>query len=465
MAKNRIQYVCTECGFASPKWNGCCPGCGKWNTLEEEFPELSPAPHKAVDLSGRIRRIGEVGGEEEIRYSTGCGELDRVLGGGLVKGSIVLLGGEPGIGKSTLLLQICEYLGQGHDVLYVSGEESARQLGLRAQRLGVAPDRLFILTETDAQAVCDTIAAAKPDIVIIDSIQTMQIAQIASTPGSLTQVRECTNLFMHTAKRLEIPTFIVGHVNKDGAIAGPKVMEHIVDTVLFFEGERHMSYRVLRAVKNRFGSTNEIGVFDMQDKGLREVENPSQMLLAGRPLGVSGTCIACVMEGSRPILAEVQTLISKSTYATPKRTATGFDYNRMSLLLAVLEKRFGLSYAALDVYLNIVGGFRLDEPAGDLPVALALYSSLTEKPLPDKLIAIGEVGLAGEIRNVSHIVGRVQEARRMGFEVCIVPKQALGALPKSSRSLRIFGVSTLRQAFGALAKLEEEKRLEVRSEK
>ena len=459
MAKNRIQYICTECGYESPKWNGCCPGCGKWNTLEETLPEtlsVTGAARKSVDLSGRIRRIGEIGMEEEVRYSTGCGELDRVLGGGLVKGSIVLLGGEPGIGKSTLLLQICEYLGRGHDVLYVSGEESARQLGLRAQRLGVAPERLFILTETDAQAVCDTIAAAKPGIVIIDSIQTMQITQLSSTPGSLTQVRECTNLFMHTAKRLEIPTFIVGHVNKDGAIAGPKVMEHIVDTVLFFEGERHMSYRVLRAVKNRFGSTNEIGVFDMQDKGLREVENPSQMLLAGRPLGVSGTCIACVMEGSRPILAEVQTLISRSTFSAPKRTATGFDYNRMSLLLAVLEKRFGLSYAAMDVYLNIVGGFRLDEPAGDLPVALALYSSLTEKPLPDKLIAIGEVGLAGEIRNVSHIVGRVQEARRMGFEVCIVPKQALGALPKSSRSLRIFGVSSLRQAFSALAKLEAE---------
>ena len=462
MAKrDKIQYNCTECGYVSSKWSGCCPGCGTWNTLEEVLPSetgaASGGTRPLTDLSSRIHTISDITSENEVRYSTGCGELDRVLGGGLVKGSIVLLGGEPGIGKSTLLLQICQFLGSDHNVLYVSGEESARQLKLRADRLHVASDRLYILTETDAQAICDTIGVSKPDIVIIDSIQTMQLTHISSTPGSLTQVRECTNLFMHTAKRLEIPTFIVGHVNKDGAIAGPKVMEHIVDTVLFFEGERHMSYRVLRAVKNRFGSTNEIGVFDMQDKGLREGENPSQMLLAGRPLGVSGTCIDCVMEGSRPILAEVQTLVAKSGFTSPKRTSTGFDNNRMSLILAVLEKRFGLSYGAFDVYLNIVGGFRLDEPAGDLPVALALDSALTDRALPDTLIAIGEVGLAGEIRNVSHIVQRVQEARRMGFEVCIVPKQALNALPKSTKSLRIFGVSSLRQAFSVLAKLDAEK--------
>lgn len=462
MAKQpRIEYICTECGHISTKWNGCCPGCGQWNTLEERLSSDMQMPggknRPLTDLSNRIHVISDISTDREVRYGTGCGELDRVLGGGLVKGSIVLLGGEPGIGKSTLLLQICQFLGEKYNVLYISGEESARQLKLRAQRLEVTSDRLFILTETDAQAICDTIGASKPDVVIIDSIQTMQITQLSSTPGSLTQVRECTNLFMHSAKRLEIPMFIVGHVNKDGAIAGPKVMEHIVDTVLFFEGERHMSCRVLRAIKNRFGSTGEIGMFEMQDKGLKEVANPSQMLLAGRPLGVSGTCIACVMEGSRPILAEIQTLVSKSGFASPKRTATGFDYNRMSLILAVLEKRFGLNYGALDVYLNIVGGFKLDEPAGDLPVALALYSSLTEKALTDSLIAIGEVGLAGEIRNVAHIVQRVQEARRMGFEVCIVPKQALAALPKSSRSLRIFGVSSLRQAFNVLAKLESEK--------
>ncbi|MDE6657663.1 MAG: DNA repair protein RadA [Oscillospiraceae bacterium] len=455
--KEKMQFICTECGWTSPKWNGCCQGCGAWNTLEEVAPVANQAVKNFTNLADKIHLISDISSENEIRYHTGSSELDRVLGGGLVKGSIVLLGGEPGIGKSTLLLQICQFMGKNYKILYVSGEESGRQIKLRAERLGVVSNNLYILTETDAQAICDTISTVRPNIVIIDSIQTMQITQISSVSGSLTQVRECTNLFMHTAKTLEIPTFIVGHVNKDGAIAGPKVMEHIVDTVLFFEGERHMSYRILRAVKNRFGSTNEIGVFDMQEKGLQEVENPSQMLLAGRPLGVSGTCIACVMEGSRPILAEVQTLVSKSGYASPKRTATGFDYNRMALLLAVLEKRFGLSYGALDVYLNIVGGFKLDEPAGDLPVALALYSSLTDKIIPDKLIAIGEIGLAGEVRNVSHIIKRVEEARRMGFETCIVPKQALTALPKSSQTLRIFGVDSLRQAFRVLAKLETEK--------
>ena len=454
--KEKMQFVCTECGWTSPKWNGCCQSCGAWNTLEEVTPVANQAMKTFTNLSDKIHLISDISSENEIRYHTGSSELDRVLGGGLVKGSIVLLGGEPGIGKSTLLLQICQFMGKDYKILYISGEESGRQIKLRAERLGVISDNLYILTENDAQAICDTIYTVKPNIVIIDSIQTMRITQISSTPGSLTQVRECTNLFMHTAKTLEIPIFIVGHVNKDGAIAGPKVMEHIVDTVLFFEGERHMSYRILRAVKNRFGSTNEIGVFDMQEKGLQEVENPSQMLLAGRPLGVSGTCIACVMEGSRPILAEIQALVSKSGYSSPKRTATGFDYNRMSLLLAVLEKRFGLSYGALDVYLNIVGGFKLDEPAGDLPVALALYSSLTDKIIPDKLIAIGEIGLAGEVRNVSHIIKRVEEARRMGFETCIVPKQALTALPKSSQTLRIFGVDSLRQAFRVLAKLETE---------
>ncbi len=456
MAKEKLQYVCSECGWSTSKWSGFCQNCRKWNTLKETLPQNFQNAKPVLDLSSKIHPIDDIHSENEIRYSTGCGELDRVLGGGLVKGSVVLLGGEPGIGKSTLLLQICQFLCKNHKILYVSGEESGRQIKLRAERLGVSSPDLYILTETDADAVCDTITSFKPDIVIIDSVQTMQLKQISSSPGSLTQVRECTNAFLHTAKTLEIPFFIVGHVNKDGAIAGPKVMEHIVDTVLFFEGERQMSYRVLRAVKNRFGSTNEIGVFDMQEKGLQEVQNPSQMLLSGRPLSVSGTCIACVMEGTRPILAEVQTLVSRTNFAAPKRTATGFDYNRMSLLLAVLEKRFGLSYSNLDVYLNIVGGFRLDEPAGDLPVALALYSALTDKPIHDQLIAIGEVGLAGEVRNVSQIVKRVEEARRMGFTFCIVPKQSLSSLPKNSHSLRIFGVSNLKQAFSVLAKLSTE---------
>lgn len=455
MAKARTVYVCTECGYESPKWNGKCAGCGAWNSLEESTPapavKSAPGARAAVDLSDRILELSQVDMESEVRYRTGMGELDRVLGGGLVKGELVLLGGEPGIGKSTLLLQICQYLGQNHSVLYVSGEESARQIKLRAQRLGVDTESLYLLTVNDAEAICDTICSTEPDVVIIDSIQTMSLSQISSSPGSLTQVRECTNLFMHTAKRQEIPIFIVGHVNKDGAIAGPKVMEHIVDAVLYFEGERHLSYRILRAVKNRFGSTNEIGVFEMIDKGLREVENPSQMLLAGRPHGVSGTCVACVMEGSRPILAEVQALATKSGFSSPRRMSTGVDFGRMAIIMAVLEKRLGMFFGTLDVYLNIVGGFRLDEPAGDLPVALALSSCLLDKPIDEKLIAFGEIGLGGEVRSVTHLIQRVREAERMGFETCIVPKQPLQTIDPSQYHMRIIGVSSLKQAVSVIA--------------
>lgn len=455
MAKARTVYVCTECGYESPKWNGKCAGCGAWNSLEESTPapavKSAPGARAAVDLSDRILELSRVDMESEVRYRTGMGELDRVLGGGLVKGELVLLGGEPGIGKSTLLLQICQYLGQNHSVLYVSGEESARQIKLRAQRLGVDTESLYLLTVNDAEAICDTICSTEPDVVIIDSIQTMSLSQISSSPGSLTQVRECTNLFMHTAKRQEIPIFIVGHVNKDGAIAGPKVMEHIVDAVLYFEGERHLSYRILRAVKNRFGSTNEIGVFEMIDKGLREVENPSQMLLAGRPHGVSGTCVACVMEGSRPILAEVQALATKSGFSSPRRMSTGVDFGRMAIIMAVLEKRLGMFFGTLDVYLNIVGGFRLDEPAGDLPVALALSSCLLDKPIDEKLIAFGEIGLGGEVRSVTHLIQRVREAERMGFETCIVPKQSLQTIDPSQYHMRIIGVSSLKQAVSVIA--------------
>lgn len=455
MAKARTVYVCTECGYESPKWNGKCAGCGAWNSLEESTPapavKSAPGARAAVDLSDRILELSQVDMESEVRYQTGMGELDRVLGGGLVKGELVLLGGEPGIGKSTLLLQICQYLGQNHSVLYVSGEESARQIKLRAQRLGVDTESLYLLTVNDAEAICDTICSTEPDVVIIDSIQTMSLSQISSSPGSLTQVRECTNLFMHTAKRQEIPIFIVGHVNKDGAIAGPKVMEHIVDAVLYFEGERHLSYRILRAVKNRFGSTNEIGVFEMIDKGLREVENPSQMLLAGRPHGVSGTCVACVMEGSRPILAEVQALATKSGFSSPRRMSTGVDFGRMAIIMAVLEKRLGMFFGTLDVYLNIVGGFRLDEPAGDLPVALALSSCLLDKPIDEKLIAFGEIGLGGEVRSVTHLIQRVREAERMGFETCIVPKQSLQTIDPSQYHMRIIGVSSLKQAVSVIA--------------
>lgn len=456
MAKSKIVYRCTECGYESAKWNGKCPSCQAWNTMEEDIPlpthTATAARHTPVDLSNAILALDAVDTTADVRYETGVSELDRVLGGGLVRGSIVLLGGEPGIGKSTLLLQICQYFGNSHTILYVSGEESAKQIKLRAQRLGVTTKNLCLLTVTDAQSICDTVAVRKPDIVVIDSIQTMRLAEISSSPGSLTQVRECTNLFMQTAKRLDIPFWIVGHVNKDGAIAGPKVMEHIVDTVLYFEGERNLSYRLLRAVKNRYGSTNEIGVFEMADSGLKEVPNPSEMLLSGRPQGVSGTCITCMMEGSRPILAEIQVLATKSGFSAPRRQTQGFDYSRMVILIAVLEKHLGMFFGTLDVYLNVVGGFRLDEPAGDLAAALCLYSSLTDKPISEKTVAFGEVGLGGEIRAISHIKRRVQEAERMGFTRCIVPHQCLQELKGGSYRIRIAGVRNLRQAFSVLEK-------------
>lgn len=455
MAKSRFIYTCSQCGYESSKWNGKCPSCGAWNSFEEELADSSPTakrgnPASVPDLSDSILELEDIGVDSDVRYDTGLSELNRVLGGGLVKGSLVLLGGEPGIGKSTILLQICQFLGEEHSVLYVSGEESARQIKLRAQRLGVDTENLYILTATDAEAVAETISSCTPDIAIIDSIQTMSISRITSSPGSLTQVRECTNLFMHTAKTQEIPIIIVGHVNKDGAIAGPKVMEHIVDAVLYFEGERHQSYRLLRAVKNRFGSTNEIGVFEMIDKGLREVENPSQMLLSGRPHNVSGTCVACVMEGTRPILAEVQALAAKTSYAAPRRMVTGFDFNRLHIIIAVLEKRLGIYMSSLDVYLNIVGGFKLDEPAGDLPVAMALYSGIMDRQIDEELIAFGEIGLGGEIRSVSHAAQRIREAERMGFRTCIVPKQSMSGINPEDYSIGIVPASNLKQAFSVI---------------
>ena len=457
MAKSKYIYTCNQCGYESSKWNGKCPSCGAWNSFEEDIADSAPAGSRsalssgaAPDLSDNILELQDIGADSDVRYDTGIGELNRVLGGGLVKGSLVLLGGEPGIGKSTILLQICQFLGEDHSVLYVSGEESARQIKLRANRLGVDTENLYILTATDAEAIAQTIASSAPDIAIIDSIQTMSIGRIASSPGSITQVRECTNLFMHTAKNQEIPIIIVGHVNKDGAIAGPKVMEHIVDAVLYFEGERHQSYRILRAVKNRFGSTNEIGVFEMIDKGLREVANPSQMLLAGRPHNVSGTCVSCVMEGSRPILAEVQALAAKTSYSAPRRMVTGFDFNRLNIIIAVLEKRLGIFMGSLDVYLNIVGGFRLDEPAGDLPVAMALYSGIMDKQIDEELVAFGEIGLGGEIRSVSHIVQRIHEAERMGFRTCVMPKQSMSSIDPKDHDIEIIPASTLKQAFAAI---------------
>ncbi|MDO4943630.1 MAG: DNA repair protein RadA [Ruminococcus sp.] len=452
MAKVKSSYICQNCGYETSKWNGKCPNCGEWNTFEEvEVAVKSSAKAKAgaiKDISDSIVSVGSVDASyDEVRYGTGLRELDRVLGGGLVKGSLVLLGGEPGIGKSTMLLQICETMGDDHTILYVSGEESIRQIKLRANRLGVNSENLYLLAENECEKICAAIVKEKPEIVIIDSIQTMSISELPSAQGSITQVRECTNLFMRTAKSEEIPMFIVGHVNKDGAIAGPKVMEHIVDCVLYFEGQRNLSYRILRAVKNRFGSTNEIGVFEMADAGLIEVENPSMMMLEGRPTDVSGTCVACIMEGSRPIMAEVQALVSKSSFSAPRRTATGFDYYRMAIIIAVLEKRLGYFFGGLDVYINIVGGLKLDDTAADLSVALALYSSLTDKVVSDKTIAFGEIGLGGELRTVSHAEQRISEAERMGFEKCILPAHALKTVDTGKYSMKIVGVRSIKEAF------------------
>lgn len=459
MAKAKEVYVCNQCGYETAKWMGKCPSCNAWNTLEEQEPVVQPKSQKAQLNGGKaissanIYKMNEIDTDDEIRYYTGVGELDRVLGGGIVKGSLVLLGGDPGIGKSTLLLQICEFLGHNLSILYVSGEESVRQLKLRASRLGVNSDNLYVVANTDIESVANTILAQKPDIVMVDSIQTMSLAALNSSPGSVTQVRECTNLLLRVAKGEDIPIFIVGHVNKDGAIAGPKVLEHIVDAVLYFEGDRNLSYRILRAVKNRYGSTNEIGVFEMRDNGLTEVPNPSTMLLSGRPQDVSGTCIACVMEGTRPILADVQALVTKTGFGTPRRTSTGFDYNRMSLIIAVLEKRAGYFFGNLDTYVNVVGGLRLDEPAADLSIALALVSSLRDKPIDNGLVAFGELGLAGEVRSVSHAVSRIMEADRLGFSKCIVPVQSLREVKHLDQlRIEVIGVSNIKQAFAALEK-------------
>jgi len=452
MAKVKNSYICNNCGYETSKWNGKCPSCGEWNTLEEvEVAVKSSSRSRAgsiKDISDSIINVEDVDASyDEVRYSTGLTELDRVLGGGLVKGSLVLLGGEPGIGKSTMLLQICETMGNEHTILYVSGEESIRQIKLRANRLGVNSENLYLLAENDCERICAAIVKEKPEIVIIDSIQTMSISELSSAQGSITQVRECTNLFMRTAKSEEIPMFIVGHVNKDGAIAGPKVMEHIVDCVLYFEGQRNLTYRILRAVKNRFGSTNEIGVFEMADSGLIEVDNPSMLMLEGRPTDVSGSCVACIMEGTRPIMAEVQALVSKSSFSAPRRTATGLDYYRMAIIIAVLEKRLGYFFGGLDVYINIVGGLKLDDTAADLSVALALYSSLTDKVVSDKTIAFGEIGLGGELRTVSHAEQRIAEAQRMGFDKCIMPAHALKTIDTGKYSINIVGVRSIKEAF------------------
>ena len=454
MAKIKTSYICSKCGFESPKWYGKCPSCGEWNTLNEELnsQQTKNSFSNSFSTVNQVLALDDICGENDERTPTKIEEFDRVLGGGIVKGSLVLLSGDPGIGKSTILLQICQNLGsKGQKILYVSGEESANQIKLRAVRIGVTSKNLFILSQTDLATIVECIKAEKPDIVIIDSIQTMVYEQVNSSAGSITQVRECTNVFMHTAKGLGIPIFIVGHVNKDGAIAGPKVLEHIVDTVLYFEGERNYSYRILRGVKNRFGSTNEIGVFEMTADGLKEVLNPSLMMISGRPKNTSGTCVACVMEGTRPILAEVQGLVCATGFGTPRRMSTGFDYNRMSMLLAVLEKRAGYFFNNMDAYVNVVGGLKLDEPAADLTVALALVSSLKDKAVDDKTIAFGEVGLAGEIRAVNNCEQRIAEAKRLGFERCIIPFHNYKSITNSLKStFDIIPVRNIREAFSAL---------------
>lgn len=451
-SKIKTVFICTSCGAESPKWVGKCPMCGEWNTMEEETINTSKSAAGSVvrTTTAVAKPISEITFENEHRFKTNIPELDRVLGGGIVKGSVSLISGDPGIGKSTILLQICKNIDPAFKVLYVSGEESAVQLKLRANRLGVYSDNISIMAETDVQMICNYISSAKPDLVMIDSIQTMKIEELSSSYGSIVQVRESANMFLGLGKSLDIPILIVGHVNKGGEIAGPKVLEHVVDTVLYFEGERNQSYRILRAVKNRFGSTNEIGVFEMTEKGLAEVENPSAMLLSGRISGVSGSAITCVIEGTRPILAEVQALVTTTGFGNPRRMATGFDYNRFNLILAVLEKREGLYFSSLDAYLNIVGGLRLDEPAVDLAVAMALVSGVRDYPIPDDMVIFGEVGLSGEIRSVPRILERVKESARLGFAKCVVPKSCLKQLASVKDSMEIIGVATLSGAISLL---------------
>lgn len=446
MGKSKTVYFCNVCGNETPKWQGKCPACGAWNTLQEHIETASL--NRGIQITSARREaklLNQVDFDSGTRFSTGLGELDRVLGGGPVEGSLVLVGGAPGIGKSTLLLQICNRLCTERKVLYVSGEESERQIKLRAERIGGTPDNLYILSETRLSEILMCIESLKPDVLIADSIQTLYNENNDSSPGSVSQVKDCTMAMMQLAKQNGITVFVVGHINKDGAIAGPKVLEHMVDCVLYFEGDQNASYRLLRAVKNRFGSTNEIGVFEMIDKGLMEVSNPSQMLLEGRPEGAPGTCVACVMEGTRPILAEVQALVCKTSFNVPRRTADGFDFNRAALLLAVAEKRCGLKLGIFDAYINVIGGLSLNEPGADLPVILAVASSYRDRAIPNDLAAVGEVGLTGEIRSVSHMNQRLSEIARLGFKYCIIPKNGSEKL-EIPAGLSVYRVRNLMEA-------------------
>ncbi|MBS7299226.1 MAG: DNA repair protein RadA [Eubacteriales bacterium] len=455
--KQKTIYICNECGYQSAKWLGKCPSCDTWGSLEESIlrdDKKSSAVSKSnsgASLTRKPVKLGEIQTNIESRTITGIGELDRVLGGGIVKGSLVLVGGDPGIGKSTLLLQICHKLGNDKKILYISGEESERQIKLRAERLGADGENLYLLSETDVESVLDSIDLISPDIVIVDSIQTMHHESISSASGSVPQVREATNAFMHLAKSKDITFFIVGHVTKDGTLAGPRVLEHMVDCVLYFEGDRQMTFRILRAVKNRFGSTNEIGVFEMAGDGLREVENPSAMLLEGRSENNSGSSIICAIEGSRGVLAEVQALVTPTGFGNPRRMSSGIDLNRVILLIAVLEKRAKVHLSGADVYINVAGGLRIDETAADLGICAAIATGQTDTQIPPDMIFVGEVGLNGEIRNVSQLEKRINEAAKLGFKSAVVPKQSIKGL-KVPDGFSVFGVKTLQEAISLIRK-------------
>ena len=449
MKAPKTVFYCTECGNETAKWMGQCPACGAWNSLTEAPKEGKQSVGSKAKKLSSAKRLSELDAEEELRFSTGIGELDRVLGGGAVRGSLVLVGGAPGVGKSTLLLHLCGMVGASERILYVSGEESQRQLKMRAQRLGVDQNGIYVLAETDIGAVLSTIDELRPTVLIIDSIQTMFDAETSSTPGSVSQVRECTMRIMRSAKDSGYTAFVVGHVNKEGSIAGPKVLEHMVDCVLYFEGDQSLSYRILRAAKNRFGSTNEIGVFEMYDGGLKEVKNPSEMLLSGRPANAPGTCVVAVMEGSRPVLAEVQALVTPAGYSGARRNSNGIDYNRAMLLMAVLEKRGGLVLSGCDSYINVVGGLRLDETASDLAVILALASSFKDLPLGSDLAAVGEIGLSGEVRSVSHLNQRLSEIARLGFKRCVIPAHVRDEV-QSFSGLETIPVKNIREAMRAV---------------
>ena len=449
--KTKTVFFCNECGDEAPKWVGQCPACREWNTMVEERISGSASTIKSTKEAlskgeTKVASISQISLEEESKISTGLKELDRVLGGGVVPGSLTLVGGDPGIGKSTLLLQTCRLMGNaGEKILYVSGEESLKQIKIRALRIGDFPDNVELMCETNLAIIEEVIRKRQPKIVIIDSIQTMYIEDVTSAPGSVSQVRESTGILMRIAKGMDVSVFIVGHVTKEGTVAGPRVLEHMVDTVLYFEGDRHASYRVLRGVKNRFGSTNEIGVFEMREEGLVEVANPSEFMLEGRPKDASGCVVSCSMEGTRPILIEIQALVTRTNFGIPRRQAQGADYNRLNLLMAVLEKRVGLSLGDCDAYLNIAGGIKVTEPAVDLGIVLSVVSSFRNKPLPADLVAFGEVGLSGEVRSISQIEGRVKEAAKLGFKKCMVPLSGRDLI-KETDEIKIYYVSSVSEA-------------------